>query len=117
MLINTLYTENLFNRQTILANFAHFSSGLRAQLVSRLSKLLKTEETSEDKKGDDVMELEDDEQEAEKKPETPEEEKIEIKDEEEVKKPEAKTEKVEKKEEKVEEKKTEKEIEEEKRKV
>ncbi|XP_047022062.1 cell division cycle and apoptosis regulator protein 1-like [Helicoverpa zea] len=91
--------------------------GLRAQLVSRLSKILKTEE-AEDKK-DDVMELEDDEQEQDKKAEAQEEEKIEIKDEEEEKKSETKTDKDEKKEEKVEkeEKKTEKEIEEEKRKL
>ncbi|XP_075971593.1 cell division cycle and apoptosis regulator protein 1-like [Anticarsia gemmatalis] len=89
--------------------------GLRSQLVSRLSKLVKSEE-AEDKK-DDVMELEDDDQEQEKQSQ---DEKIEIKDdkEEEEKKSEVKPEETEKKtEEKVEKVKTEKEIEEEKRKL
>ncbi|CAB3238909.1 unnamed protein product [Arctia plantaginis] len=91
--------------------------GLRAQLLSRLSKMLKAEEAEEKK--DDVMELEDDEQEQE---EQSHDEKIDVKDneevEEEAKVTENKTEDQEKKpEEKVEKVKSEKEIEEDKRKL
>ncbi|XP_045447120.1 cell division cycle and apoptosis regulator protein 1-like [Melitaea cinxia] len=53
--------------------------GLRAQLVSRLSKLIKAEEEKESK-GDDVMEVEDDEPTTTEEKKITEEENIEIKD-------------------------------------
>lgn len=102
--------------------------GLRAQLVSRLSKLIKQEE-EKDSKSDDVMELEDDEQEGEKKeseePENKVEEHIDISDDKDDAKEEKKEEPVveDNAEKKEEEKKptpppkTEKEIEQEKKKV
>lgn len=91
-----------------------FCSGLRAQLVSRLSKLLKAEEEKEGK-SDDVMELEDDEQEKESEKKESEKREPDKKDEDIKDKVEILEEKEEKKEEKKE--KTEKEIEEEKRRV
>ncbi|XP_073942945.1 cell division cycle and apoptosis regulator protein 1-like isoform X2 [Choristoneura fumiferana] len=102
--------------------------GLRAQLVSRLSKLIKQEE-EKDSKSDDVMELEDDEQEGEKKeseePQNKVEERIDISDDKDDAKEEKKEEPVveENVEKKEEEKKptpppkTEKEIEQEKKKL
>ncbi|XP_026322034.1 cell division cycle and apoptosis regulator protein 1-like isoform X2 [Hyposmocoma kahamanoa] len=88
--------------------------GIRSQLISRLSKLLKTEEEKEGK-SDDVMELEDDEQEKDSEKREPEKKESEKKDEDNKEKVETLEEKEEKKEEKRE--KTDKEIEEEKRRI
>lgn len=97
-----------------IVSHVEFCSGIRSQLISRLSKLLKAEEEKEGK-SDDVMELEDDEQEKDSEKREPEKKESEKKDEDNKEKIEILEDKEEKKEEKRE--KTEKEIEEEKRRV